>query len=265
MARIRTIKPEFWTSEQVMECSPIARLLFVGIWNFCDDGGNHPDSEKSLKALIFPGDDIGSSSVRQLLDELSSAGLITFYEQDGKRFLHVNGWHHQKIERPTFKYPRFVECTDETGAPAKVVDDQSTKDGRAIDPGKEGEGKGKGKEKSKRATPPKGDAKSRVVTAEEMVDSLPRLSIEVARDYLAHRRDVKARLTERAWKGIAKTLSALADVGFSPDAALSKAIERGWKGLEVDWLIKPGPGPSGSTLTNLPSHKPSQENPDGRF
>lgn len=112
---------------------------------------------------------------------------------------------------------------------------------------------------------PKGDAKSRVVTAEEMVDSLPRLSIEVARDYLAHRRDVKARLTERAWKGIAKTLAALAKVGFSPDAALSKAIERGWKGLEVDWLIKPCPGATGSTLTNLPSHKPSQENPDGRF
>ncbi len=42
MARIRSIKTEFWTAEQVMECSPIARLLFIGMWNFCDDGGNHP-------------------------------------------------------------------------------------------------------------------------------------------------------------------------------------------------------------------------------
>ena len=45
MARIRSIKPEFWTAEQVMECSPMARLLFIGMWNFCDDGGNHHDEE----------------------------------------------------------------------------------------------------------------------------------------------------------------------------------------------------------------------------
>lgn len=41
MARIRTIKPEFWTAEQVMELSRDARLLFIGMWNFCDDAGVH--------------------------------------------------------------------------------------------------------------------------------------------------------------------------------------------------------------------------------
>ena len=29
MARIRSVKPEYWTSEQVMECSPTARLLLL--------------------------------------------------------------------------------------------------------------------------------------------------------------------------------------------------------------------------------------------
>ena len=52
MARIRTVKPEFWASEQVMECSPIARLLFIGLWNFCDDAGNHPLSEKTLRDYV---------------------------------------------------------------------------------------------------------------------------------------------------------------------------------------------------------------------
>jgi hypothetical protein len=46
MARIRTIRPEFWTSEQVTECSMPARLLFIGLWNFCDDGGRMPYSPK---------------------------------------------------------------------------------------------------------------------------------------------------------------------------------------------------------------------------
>lgn len=106
MARIRTIKPEFWTSEQIMECDPLTRLLFIGLWNFCDDAGNHPLSSKTIKALVFPGDDITSSDVQRMLDELSSNNLIAFYESSGKRYLHVTGWAaHQKIDRPTYKFP----------------------------------------------------------------------------------------------------------------------------------------------------------------
>lgn len=107
MARIRSIKPEFWTSEQVMNCSPMARLLFIGLWNFCDDAGNHVASAKTIKANVFPGDDIMSSSIQGLLDELSSNGLIAYYSFENKDFLHVTGWHHQKIDRPTYKHPPY--------------------------------------------------------------------------------------------------------------------------------------------------------------
>lgn len=105
MARIRTVKPEFWTSEQIMECSPIARLLFIGLWNFCDDGGNHPASSKTIKAEVFPGDDIGIDAVSALVGELTTQGLMIEYEAAGKRYWHVTGWHHQKIDKPTTKYP----------------------------------------------------------------------------------------------------------------------------------------------------------------
>jgi hypothetical protein len=40
MARIRTIKPEFWTDEKIVECSFEARLMFIGMFNFADDKGN---------------------------------------------------------------------------------------------------------------------------------------------------------------------------------------------------------------------------------
>ena len=115
MARIRSIKPEFWTSEQVMESSPLARLLFLGIWNFCDDSGVHPLKPVSLKALIFPGDDIDSTSIRRLLDELSSNGLLVLYAVGEKEYLQVTGWHHQRIDKPTFKFP-----TAESGIPLKT-------------------------------------------------------------------------------------------------------------------------------------------------
>ncbi|SNR73587.1 hypothetical protein SAMN05192560_0766 [Methylobacillus rhizosphaerae] len=110
MARIRSIKPEFWTSEQIIECSPMARLLFIGMWNFCDDAGNHTASAKTLKAEIFPSDDITSTNVQLLLDELVANELIVLYTAENKDFYHVTGWKkHQKIDRPTVKHPPFDE------------------------------------------------------------------------------------------------------------------------------------------------------------
>lgn len=157
MARIRSIKPEFWTSERVMECSPLARLLFIGIWNFCDDAGNHPDAERSLKALIFPGDDIDSATVRRLLDELSENGLLSLYTHEGRRYLHVNGWRHQRIEKPTVKYPPFPGAqqphNETTWPTGQVVDEQSPSGRRALDPGEEGERKGKGEDQDQEHVP----------------------------------------------------------------------------------------------------------------
>ncbi|WP_426805362.1 hypothetical protein [Stenotrophomonas sp. SrG] len=138
MARIRSIKPEFWSSEQVMECSPMARLLFIGLWNFCDDGGNHVASAKTVKAEIFPGDDIASTDVQRMLDELSSNSLIAFYTNGGKDYLHVTGWKkHQKIDRPTFKHPSF------SNDHRRALDESSPPEGN----GEEGNGE-EGKEHS---------------------------------------------------------------------------------------------------------------------
>lgn len=189
MARIRTIKPEFWSSEQVMECQALTRLLFIGIWNFCDDGGNHPDSEKTIKARVFPGDEISSSSIRRMLDELSSNGLLVFYEHSGKRYLHVSGWEHQRIDKPTFKYPEFVQSPvvssppllgagtddnqkpgpggDSVGEPSASIrlplGDGSSNPLLALDPGREGMGNRKVEEQDqehvhRRDAPPDGVA-----------------------------------------------------------------------------------------------------------
>ena len=100
MARIRTIKPEFWTDEDVMECSPNARLMFIGLWNFADDAGRLRASDKQIKAKIFPADQIDETNIRGWIDELSSNGLVTLYVVDNKEYLQINGWHNQKIDRP---------------------------------------------------------------------------------------------------------------------------------------------------------------------
>lgn len=99
MARIRTIKPEFWTDEKLIECSLIARLLFIGTWNFADDAGNLDRSPKQIKARIFPLDEI---DCEPYLLELISHGLLTEYSVNEKKYLHISGFEkHQLINRPS--------------------------------------------------------------------------------------------------------------------------------------------------------------------
>jgi hypothetical protein len=102
MARIRTIKPDFWTSEQVMDLKPLTRLLFIGLWNFCDDYGRSPVAPRTIRARIFPGDDISGADVQDMLNELNAAGLILFYSAEDKEYFEITGWgKHQKIDNPS--------------------------------------------------------------------------------------------------------------------------------------------------------------------
>jgi hypothetical protein len=106
MARIRSVKPEYWTSEQVMHMSRDARLLFIGLWNFCDDNGIHPASALTLKAQVFPADLLTADQVMAFVDEMIEQGLVEEYEAGGRAFWRVTGWHnHQRIEYPTFRHP----------------------------------------------------------------------------------------------------------------------------------------------------------------
>lgn len=106
MSRIRTIKPEFWTSEQIMNCSHHARLLFIGLWNFCDDHGVHPASIPRIKAEIFPNDYCTSDEIVTWINELIFNGLIAQYEDNGNSYWIVTGFHkHQRIDKPTYRHP----------------------------------------------------------------------------------------------------------------------------------------------------------------
>lgn len=128
MARIRTVKPEFWISEQVAECSTNARLLFVGLWNFCDDGGVHPSSVRRLKMEVFPGDDFTLTQIQEWIEELITNGLIVeFIDVEAVTYWQVTGWHHQKIDRPRLKYPQFE---DQSSTVRRGVDEELSSERR---------------------------------------------------------------------------------------------------------------------------------------
>lgn len=99
MARIRTIKPDFWTDEKLVECSASARLLFIGMWNFADDNGNLQRSSKKLKMQILPSDDV---NCEKLVLELLAQGILVEYHANDEMYLHIKGFHkHQKIDHPS--------------------------------------------------------------------------------------------------------------------------------------------------------------------
>jgi len=109
MSRIRTCKPDYWSSPQVVRCTRDARLLFIGMWNFCDDAGIHPASIMQLKMRVFPGDDCNETEVGKWMAELIKGGLVIEYTIEGKSYWQVTGWHHQKIDKPYYRYPKPVK------------------------------------------------------------------------------------------------------------------------------------------------------------
>lgn len=106
MARIRTIKPEFWNSPSTARASAVARLTFIGMWNWADDAGRGTANPKELEGFIFPNDDIEELSggrcrnFRSVLAEVSDAFGVLFYEVHGRPYYAIPSWSdHQRNER----------------------------------------------------------------------------------------------------------------------------------------------------------------------
>lgn len=103
MARIRTIKPEYWGHPKTMRVSRDARLLFLGLLNESDDAGRQLGSAKRIAGAIFPHDaDVDADVVARWLAELDGVGLIHQYCVDGVAYLCIPGFAtHQKVSHPT--------------------------------------------------------------------------------------------------------------------------------------------------------------------
>ena len=86
MARARNIKPGFFTNDILAEASPLARILFAGLWCFADREGRLYDRQKKIKAEILPYDDC---NVDELLESLAKLGFILRYEVSCTRYIQV--------------------------------------------------------------------------------------------------------------------------------------------------------------------------------
>lgn len=100
MARSRTIKPGFFTNEELASCSPLARLCFAGCWTLADREGKLEDRPKRIKAQLFPYDDCDGES---LLSELAAAGFIERYEVDDSKVIRITNFAKNQSPHPQEK------------------------------------------------------------------------------------------------------------------------------------------------------------------
>ena len=135
MARIRTIKPEFFTSEDIVSMSPLARLFYVSLWCESDREGRMEWKPGTFKMRYLPGD---SCDVAELAKELIANGLIVLYTVDGKQYAEI----------PTFTEHQVINNRESVSTLPQRSDASSrvkVARARAKAEGKEGKGK-EGKE-----------------------------------------------------------------------------------------------------------------------
>ena len=115
MARIRTIKPEFWGSPDVARLSRDARLLLIGLFSMADDDGRFLASPNAIIGHVYPNDEnVTAAQVRKWLNECSERDEpVHLYEAEGIRYGCMPNWHkHQRINRYTAsRMPEpLIEC-----------------------------------------------------------------------------------------------------------------------------------------------------------
>jgi len=109
MARIRTIKPEFFMNDTLAELPALDRLIFIGLWTQADREGRLEDRSRKIKAAILPYDDY---DVDAALNRLKEKSFIKRYAVKDHNYIEINNFlRHQ--------YPNVKEQASTIPAPYK--------------------------------------------------------------------------------------------------------------------------------------------------
>lgn len=151
MARIRTVKPEFFTSKSMSSVSPYARLLAVALMQRADKDGRMTWLTMQVHADSFPHEP--DVDVEALAEELEGIGYLVRYEVDGKDYAEIPKFsEHQRITgKEAGSESRLPGRPRDTGVPSQGNNGESP--GCFPEKYLDARGKGKGK-----GSTPTGDA-----------------------------------------------------------------------------------------------------------
>lgn len=141
----RGVNVDFWTDEKVVSLSPLARLMFLGSWHYCCDGGHLDATPLELKLKVLPADNCDPV---ELVEEILAAGdeeRGRLMIRDEQGLLSIPKLpEHQKIDK---RYAiRCERCEDHesptSGPPEKPA--STTREPRVEPEGSRAEGDGDG-------------------------------------------------------------------------------------------------------------------------
>jgi hypothetical protein len=199
MARIRTIKPQFFMNEEIASMPHVSRLLFIGLWCLADREGRLDDRPVRIKAQILPYED---HDIDSTLNNLQEKGFIIRYSVKSEKFIQINN------------FSKHQHCNikeSESTIPTPYKHHANTVLKRREGKGKEQEGKGK-----------------------DMREHPLPVWIDRAAwgGFVEMRESIKAPLkTERAANLIIAKLQRLKETGQDPNAILDQSTMNSWKGV----------------------------------
>lgn len=186
--RIRSIKPEFWRSDDITGLPIEDRLLFIGLWSYVDDNGVGRDKLADICADLFAHDlSVSPHDTLMRVDaglkRLQTRDLIARYSVENRQFLYVCQWSaHQRINRPSpGRYP------SPTSKDAVINEDSVSAHGIDSEPSLPGAGE----QWSRGAVEQVKEAPTKSVAASESKSSKP-VSIEHSTATAAYERIGKA-------------------------------------------------------------------------
>lgn len=147
MARIRTIKPDFFRHEELQDLEienpgKYPMMVFAGLWGHCDNKGRFEWKPRMLKLDILP---FLPFDMAETLEILEKSGMINRYEVDGKVYGEVTTFEkHQRLSGKELtegeKFPQpTVKTREATGKQQGSVGEiPESQEGKGI--GKEEEG-----------------------------------------------------------------------------------------------------------------------------
>lgn len=245
MPRIRVIKPQFWIDEGLAEVSREARLVYIGLWNLCDDRGVFEFRPAKIRVQLFPYDtDLGNGTVDKWLTELQRSGHIILFHEDAKDYGYIPSFlKHQEIKKPskwswTTTLPErdstppvpHQSPTSTTPVPNECLEVRGGEVG-----GKRYEVRGKSKEIKK---------ERRQI---ELPDFIKRETWDA---YIDMRRKQKKPATDYALRKVLDKLGKMRTEGQDPNEVLDQSIMNGWAGV---FPVKEGKGEKAKRRRDIPT------------
>lgn len=86
MARIRSVKPDFFTDDKINELNPATRLFFIGLWTQADRYGRLLDRPKHLRIKLLPCDRLDGG---KMIQSLETEGLIIRYKIEAEKYIQI--------------------------------------------------------------------------------------------------------------------------------------------------------------------------------